>query len=109
MSWVSQHWDTGWYEARMLTPFIDEPARVTSSQMDSWAKDFDNWAICDGLCFHLFDKTAHRWKKIQQWSKRKDEFVKRAAFALLAGVALHNKGSRRTVHEITFTYRERCR
>jgi 3-methyladenine DNA glycosylase AlkD len=84
-------WDTGWYEARMMTPFIDEPSRVTSSQMDAWARDFDNWAICDGLCFHLFDKTGHKWKKIQQWSSRKDEFVKRAAFALLAGVALHDK------------------
>jgi 3-methyladenine DNA glycosylase AlkD len=84
-------WDTGWYEARMMTPFIDEPLRVTSSQMDAWARDFDNWAICDGLCFHLFDKTGHKWKKIQQWSSRKDEFVKRAAFALLAGVALHDK------------------
>ena len=84
-------WDTGWYEARMLTPFVDEPDRVTSSQMDAWARDFDNWAICDGLCFHLFDKTEHKWKKIQQWSNRKGEFVKRAAFALLAGVALHDK------------------
>ena len=84
-------WDTGWYEARMMTPFVDEPSRVTSSQMDAWARDFDNWAICDGLCFHLFDKTEHKWKKIQQWSNRKDEFVKRAAFALLAGVALHDR------------------
>jgi 3-methyladenine DNA glycosylase AlkD len=84
-------WDTGWYEARMMTAFVDEPNRVTSSQMDAWARDFGNWAICDGLCFHLFDKTEHKWKKIQQWSNRKDEFVKRAAFALLAGVALHDK------------------
>ncbi len=84
-------WDTGWYEARMLTAFVDEAALVTPSQMDRWARDFDNWAICDALCFHLFDKTPHAWKKIEQWSIRRDEFVKRAAFALLAGVALHDK------------------
>ena len=84
-------WDTGWYEARMLAAFVDEPARVTAAQMDRWAKDFDNWAICDTHCFHLFDRTPHAWKKIRQWSSRREEFVKRAAFALLAGVALHDK------------------
>jgi 3-methyladenine DNA glycosylase AlkD len=84
-------WNTGWYEARMMTAFVDEPAAVTPSQMDRWAKDFDNWAICDNTCFHLFDRTPHTWKKIDQWSRRKEEFVKRAAFALIAGVALHDK------------------
>jgi 3-methyladenine DNA glycosylase AlkD len=84
-------WETGNYEARMLTPFIDEPARVTPSQMDRWCRDFDSWAICDALCFHLFDKTPHAWKKIAKWAMHREEFVKRAAFALLASVALHDK------------------
>ena len=84
-------WKTGWYEARMLTPFVDEPAKVTPAQMDRWAQDFDNWAVCDALCFHLFDKTPHAWQKINQWSRRREEFVKRAAFALIASVALHDK------------------
>jgi len=83
-------WETGWYEARMLTAFVDDPARVTPAQMDRWARDFDNWAICDTLCFHLFDRTPHAWRKVQQWSGRRDEFVKRAAFALLASLALHD-------------------
>jgi 3-methyladenine DNA glycosylase AlkD len=83
-------WKTGWYEARMLTAFVDEPERVTAAQMDQWAKDFDNWAVCDTLCFKLFDRTPHAWPKIEQWSTRPEEFVKRAAFALLASVALHD-------------------
>lgn len=84
-------WETGWYEARMLTAFVEDPARVTPAQMDRWAREFDNWAICDTLCFHLFDRTPHAWRKIEQWSTRREEFVKRAAFALLASVALHDK------------------
>jgi len=84
-------WDTGWYEARMLAPFVDEPEKVTAAQMNQWARDFDNWAVCDHACFHLFDRTPHAWRKIQQWSMRREEFVKRAAFALLASVALHDK------------------
>jgi 3-methyladenine DNA glycosylase AlkD len=59
--------------------------------MDRWCRDFDNWGICDTLCFHLFDRTPHAWRKIEQWHDRKPEFVRRAAFALLASVALHDK------------------
>ena len=86
-------WKSGWYEARMLTAFVDEPAKVTPAQMDRWAKDFDNWAICDALTFHLFDKTPHAWSKVNAWAKRKEEFVKRASFALLAALALHDRES----------------
>jgi 3-methyladenine DNA glycosylase AlkD len=86
-----QLWDTGWYEARMLTAFVDEPERVTAAQMDRWARDFDNWAICDTVCFHLFDRTRHAWRKVDQWSGRRDEFVKRAAFALVASIGAHDK------------------
>ena len=86
-------WETKSYEARMLAAFVDDPARVTPAQMDRWCKDFDNWAICDTVCFHLFDRTPHAWKKVATWAGRKDEFVKRAAFALLASLALHDKGS----------------
>jgi 3-methyladenine DNA glycosylase AlkD len=84
-------WKTGWYEARMLGAFVDEPARVTSAQMDRWARDFDNWAICDTVCFTLFDKTPHAWSKVDAWAPRQEEFVRRAAFALLAGLALHDR------------------
>ena len=84
-------WDTGWYEARLLTSFIDDPAKVTASQMDRWARDFDNWGVCDTLCFNLFDRTPHAWRKVEQWAKKDAEFVKRGGFALLACLALHDK------------------
>jgi len=86
-------WKSGWYEARLLAAFIDDPSAITPAEMDRRAKDFDNWAVCDHLCFHLFDKSPHAWKKIEQWSGRREEFVKRAAFALLASVAQHDKSA----------------
>ncbi len=86
-------WDTGWYEARILTAFVAEPERLTSAQMDRWAKDFDNWAVCDTLCFKLFDRSPHAWRKVEKWSGRRDEFVKRAAFALAASLAVHDKNA----------------
>ena len=84
-------WATGWYEARMLAAYVDDPSEVTPSQMDRWAKDFDNWAICDTVCFHLFDRSPHAWKKVGPWARRRDEFVRRAAFALLASLTVHDK------------------
>ena len=87
-------WQTGWYEARLLCAFVDDPALVTSAQMDRWAKDFDNWGVCDTVCFKLFDRAPHAWRKLAPWAKRKDEFVRRAAFALLASLALHDKAAK---------------
>ena len=84
-------WETGWYEARMLAVFVDEPARVTSAQMDRWCRDFDNWAIVDTACFHLFDHTPHAWRKVALWAARRGEFAKRAAFALLWSLSVHDK------------------
>lgn len=84
-------WKSGWYEARMLAAFVDDPAQVTPAQMDRWCRDFDSWAIADTICFHLFDKTPHAFRKVEEWSDRRAEFEKRAAFALLASLGVHDK------------------
>ncbi len=84
-------WADGHYEARMLACFVDDPALVTPAQMDRWCRAFDSWAICDTACFHLFDRSPHAWKKVAAWAPRREEFVRRAAFALLASLSLHDK------------------
>ena len=84
-------WETGWLEARILAGFVAEPKRVTPALMDHWCRGFDNWAVCDSTCIHLFSRTPHAWKKAGIWSRRQDEFVKRAGFALLAALAVHDK------------------
>ncbi len=86
-------WKSGYFEARMLATFVDEPKRVTPAQMDRWCRDFDSWAICDTVCFHLFDRTPYAYDKVEQWAKRPEEFIKRGAFALLACLALHDKAA----------------
>jgi 3-methyladenine DNA glycosylase AlkD len=84
-------WKTGIAEAQIVAALIDDPAAVTSSQMDRWVKDFDSWDVCDQACLSLFDKSPLAWQRIPVWAKREEEFVKRAAFALLAGLAWHDK------------------
>jgi 3-methyladenine DNA glycosylase AlkD len=84
-------WETGWYEARMLTSFVDDPALVTPEQMDRWCREFDNWGIVDTLCFNLFDRTPYAWRKLAQWCKQEEEFIKRAGFAMLWSLTVHDK------------------
>jgi len=100
-------WETGWYEARMLAAFVDDPAQVRLAQMNRWVRDFDNWAIVDTVCFQLFDRVPHAWSRVDAWSRRKGEFQKRAAFALVAGLALHDKRApdERFLHALTLIER----
>ena len=84
-------WETGNYEARTVAALVAEPERMTPALMDRWCRDFDNWGICDTVCFKLFDQSPHAFGRVAVWAKRRDEFQKRAAFALLACLALHNE------------------
>ena len=90
---AQQLWASGVHDARMLATMVGEHPKVTPSEMDRWAKDFDNWGIVDTACFHYWDRSPHAFKQIEKWAKSKDEFVKRTAFALLASCALHGQGS----------------
>jgi 3-methyladenine DNA glycosylase AlkD len=86
-------WATGWYEARIVAAFIDDPAQVTGQQMDAWADDFDSWAIVDTVCLHLFDRAEPAWSRVDAWAARDQEFVRRAALALLWALALHDRSA----------------
>lgn len=84
-------WESEIHEARLLAAIIGDPERVTENQMESWVKQFDSWDICDQVCFNLFDRTPFAYGKALEWSKREEEFVKRAGFALMASLAVHDK------------------
>lgn len=84
-------WATGNHEARLLACYVDDPAAVTPDQMESWASDFDSWDICDQASTSLFDLSAHAWPKARSWATRQEPWVKRAGFALMAGLAVHDK------------------
>lgn len=85
-------WRTRVYEGRMLAIYVAEPERLTEKQMETWARDFDNWGIVDTACFKLFDQSPHAWPMARAWVTRPEEFVKRAGLALIASLALHTKG-----------------
>jgi 3-methyladenine DNA glycosylase AlkD len=84
-------WKTGIAEARMVAAMVDEPDKLTEEQMEDWVKDINSWDVCDQVCMNLFEKNQLAWKKIIDWSARKEEFVKRTAFSLIACLAWHDK------------------
>jgi len=87
-------WASGIHEARILASMIDEPTAVSEEQMERWVKDFDSWDVCDQCCMNLFEKTKFAYQKCAEWSSNKQEFVKRAGFALMARLAVSDKKAR---------------
>jgi 3-methyladenine DNA glycosylase AlkD len=83
-------WDSGVHDARLLATFVEHPKQITRGQMEAWVRVADNWALTDSLAF-LFDRTEFAEEKALTWSARKDEFVKRTGFAIMAGMAVHRK------------------
>ncbi len=86
-----QLWNTGVHDARILASMVDDPAKVSLSQMEGWVAEFDSWDIVDGTCGNLFDKTPYAVRMAKEWSSRDEEYVKRASFVLMAELAVHDK------------------
>ncbi len=86
-----QLWDSEIHECRILAALIASPSEMTSETMDKWVSEIDSWDVCDQACFNIFDKTPFAKEKVFQWAVSEMEFTRRAAFALLAGMAIHWK------------------
>ena len=90
---AAELWKSGYHEARIIAPLVDEPARVTEKQMERWVRDIDSWDICDQCCNNLFRKTEFAHAKAQEWTSRDEEFVRRAGFVMMAVLAVHDKAA----------------
>ncbi len=86
-------WETGVHEARHLAGMVGDPGKISAETMDRWVSDFDSWDVCDGCASNLFDRTPHAWAKIREWAADDREFVRRAAFAMIAVACVHDKSA----------------
>ncbi len=84
-------WADGGYEARTLALLLDDPAALTLPRMDAMVAEFDNWAICDTACFRLFDKAPEAWQAVPRWAASEQLYKRRAGFALVWGLSVHDK------------------
>jgi len=84
-------WDHNTRETRILASMVDDPKQLAEKQMESWAMEFDYWEICDQCCINLFEKHSLAWQKAIEWSNHANEGKKRAAFVLMARLAVSDK------------------
>ncbi len=91
-------WASGRHEARILAGYVDDPDAVTPAQIDAWAADFDSWDLCDQVASNLFAASRHAVDAVPRLAADEREFVRRAAFALVAALAVRGK----TVPDATF-------
>ena len=84
-------WATGIHEALILATLIGESEKVTAAEMERWVRDFDSWDVVDAACCYLYAYAKPAWSKLAVWSRRREEFVKRAAFSLMAYLSYKDK------------------
>jgi 3-methyladenine DNA glycosylase AlkD len=92
-------WDSEIHDARILAGFVADPGQATPALLEKWAADFDSWDVCDQVCSGFFDRTPMARTQALQWSRRREEFVKRAGFVLMAALAVHDKQAEDAVFE----------
>jgi 3-methyladenine DNA glycosylase AlkD len=90
---AQQLWATGVHEARILATLIGEPEKVTAAEMERWARDFDSWDVVDAACCYLYAYAKPAWSKAMAWSRRPEEFAKRASFSLVAYLSYKDKSA----------------
>jgi Predicted DNA alkylation repair enzyme len=95
-------WQTGIHEARILASMADDPGQVTRAQMEEWVSDFDSWDVCDQVIGNLFERTPFAMSVARAWTKRPEEFVKRAGFVMIAERAVHDRTSPDTTFSTWF-------
>jgi 3-methyladenine DNA glycosylase AlkD len=88
---ASALWSTNVLEARILATMIADPLQIAEAEVERWVREFDCWSVCDSACIGMLWKTPYAWRKVREWSRREPEYERRAAFALLAGLAVHDK------------------
>jgi 3-methyladenine DNA glycosylase AlkD len=86
-------WETGIHDARILASLIGDPDKITRKVMERWVRDFASWDVCDACCCNLFDRSPYAWSQIAKWARSRGEFVRRAAFATIAALAVHDKAA----------------
>ncbi len=84
-------WDTGIHEARWLAPLIADKKQINDEMLDKWVHDLNSWDICDNLMTKYARFSPNTFALIDKWQASEEEFVRRAAFALIAFVAVHFK------------------
>lgn len=84
-------WQTGVHEARLLACLTAEPKKLDRQTMDDWVADMDSWDVCDICCMNLLRRHPEAYDIAVEWSRRPEEFVRRAGLVMMTTLAVHDK------------------
>ena len=85
-------WRTRIHEARILATHVADPSAIGDRVAERWVRDLDSWDLGDAAA-DLFAATPTRDEKIRAWAERDEPFVKRCAFAMIARMAVSDRGA----------------
>lgn len=86
-------WRSGLHEARILAALVADPAACDRALLERWAEALDSWDLTDQFCINLARRTAEPYGLVERWCPRPETFVRRAGFALIACLAVHDKAA----------------
>ncbi|MHA7773074.1 DNA alkylation repair protein [Roseibium sp. M-1] len=83
-------WASGYHEARLLAILLTPPKALAPELALSWLEDIRSWDLCDQLT-NVLARRAGSNELVPALAVDEREFVRRAAFALIAWRAVHAK------------------
>jgi 3-methyladenine DNA glycosylase AlkD len=83
-------WSTGLRDARMAAILTADPRQLTKQQVRTWSGEFNSWEVVDTAA-DLFTQTPFWQDLVAEFAADDREFVRRTAFAMIAGATVHNK------------------
>jgi 3-methyladenine DNA glycosylase AlkD len=90
-------WESGVHDARILAGIVADPEKADRKLASEWASGFNSWDICDQVCGNLFAGMRGARTLAEDFAADEREFVKRAGFALMATLTVHDKTAPDTV------------
>jgi 3-methyladenine DNA glycosylase AlkD len=82
-------WASGVHEARLLAILVADPKALRLTDIERWLGDVVSWDLCDHLCGDLARRRSDAARLVRRWITSPKLYVKRAAFAVIAELAVH--------------------
>lgn len=84
-------WASGFHEARVLATMLADPKAISRREIERWQRDIVSWDLCDHLCGNLVRHRTDAAALVRGWISSPKLYVRRAAFAVIAELAVHDK------------------
>jgi 3-methyladenine DNA glycosylase AlkD len=85
-------------ECKIIASMIDDPAKVTGDQIDSWSEQFTNIEIVEQVCSNLFWKSDFALPRSFEWCHDDDNLLQKAGL-LIAGHRASDKSAKDSIFE----------